>query len=99
MQKPKSWSPEWSKDRFEARQTLTCQTLILEFLHFRSTTDWEVAPATERTLQEFRNYLEQKKEELHKRGQYFAEQPKYNEDWIDEQRYENRWKNKNEDII
>ena len=96
MQKPKSWSKERSKDRFEARQTLTCQTLILEFLHWRSETYWEVAPATERTIQEFWNYLEKKKEELHKRGQYFEEQPKYDKDYMDDQRYENRnKKNKN----
>lgn len=73
MQKPKAGGKEWHKDLHEARETLTCQTLILEFLHFRSEHYDEVAPATQKTVQEFWNYLEEKKEELKKRWQKFAD--------------------------
>ena len=101
MQKPKRGSVEWSKDRFEARQTLTCQTLILEFLHFRAECyDDEVVPATQKTVQEFWNYLEEKKEELRKRGQQFAEVNKMDPERIESEiKYDrtyihNKWKPK-----
>lgn len=88
MKKPKASTKEWNEDKHEATQTLTCQTLILEFLHWKSDTYGEVAPATSRTVQEFWNYLEQKKEELRKRGQNFEEKVEYNEDWLWEQKYD-----------
>ena len=73
MKKPKAWSKERSQDRHDARETLTCQTLILEFLHFRQEMYDNVAPATQKTVQEFRNYLEKKKYNLYKKWQYFEE--------------------------
>lgn len=102
MQKPKRWTEEWSKDRFEARQTLTCQTLILEFLHFKAECyEDEVVPATQKTVQEFWNYLEKKKEELKKRGQQFADVIKYDPERIDSEikydrsyNHKQRWKPK-----
>lgn len=92
MEKPKAWTKEWNKDRQEARETLTCQTLILEFLHFRAEHFDTVAPATQKTVQEFRNYLENKKDNLRKRGQNFEEKIETNEDRIEEKKYENRGK-------
>lgn len=94
MQKPKAWSKERNKDKAEAIRALDCQTIILEFLHFKEEFYWEVKPATERTVQEFWNYLENKKEELYKRGQHFEERPEYNSDRINEQKY-NREKKEN----
>ena len=74
---------------------MTCQTLILEFLHFRAEQFDTVAPATEKTVQDFWNYLEEKKEKLRKNGQNFEEKITTNEDRIEEQKYNNRGKPKN----
>ena len=73
MEKPKAHSKEWNKDLHETRVVLSCQTLILEFLHFRQEMYDNVAPATQKTVQEFRNYLEKKKYKLYKKGQNFEE--------------------------
>ena len=83
MKKPKAWSKERSQDRHDARETLTCQTLILEFLHFRQEMYDEIVPATERTVQEFWNYLEEKKENLRKRGQFFEEKIETDKERVD----------------
>ncbi len=83
MKKPKAWTKERSKDRYEARVALTCQTLILEFLHFREEYFDDVAPATEKTVQEFRNYLEEKKEKLRKRGQQFEDKIETDKERVD----------------
>ena len=85
MQKPKAHTKEWNKDIHEARETLTCQTLILEFLHFRKEYSEEIKPATQRTVQEFRNYLENKKDLLRERGQHFEEKREPNKDRVDEE--------------
>lgn len=73
MEKPKAHSKERDKDLHETRVVLSCQTLILEFLHFRQEMYDNVAPATQKTVQEFRNYLEKKKYKLYKKGQNFEE--------------------------
>lgn len=89
MKKPKACSKERNQDKHDAREALTCQTLILEFLHFRKEMYDNVAPATERTVQEFWNYLEEKKENLRKRGQFFEEKIE-----TDKERVENEIKYK-----
>ena len=83
MKKPKAHTKEWNKDRHDARETLTCQTLILEFLHYKSEHYDTVAPATEKTVQEFWNYLELRKENLRKRGQNFEEKIETDKERID----------------
>jgi len=43
----------------------------------------EIVPATERTVQEFWNYLEEKKENLRKRGQFFEEKIETDKERVD----------------
>ena len=92
MNKPKAWTKEWNKDRQEARETLTCQTLILEFLHFTAEHYDTVAPATQKTVQEFRNYLEEKKNKLRKKGQQFEEKIETDKERVDNEIKYNREK-------
>ena len=83
MKKPKAHSKQRDKDLHETRVVLSCQTLILEFLHFRQEMYDNVAPATQKTVQEFRNYLEDKKNKLRKKGQQFEEKIETDKERVD----------------
>jgi len=66
MQKPKDYSHEKprNKERSEWLELLWAERLVLEFLHRNASQYDTVRPTTKITLNEFRKYLEEKKDKL-----------------------------------
>lgn len=66
MQKPKDYSHEKKRDPFksESLEVLWAIRLILEFMHHDVDINDTCRPATKITLQEFRKYLQEKKDKM-----------------------------------
>ena len=66
MKKPKDYAHEKKRNSFksESLELLWAERLILEFLHKDSSLYDTCRPATKITLQEFRKYLQEKKDKM-----------------------------------